>query len=181
MTDLQSELIEVKPEFMGFHKGDYPGAFPPRVEERIRLLVGSPCLHLFSGSSKIGDERIDLAHKNATRNMDVYQFVLEDKRNWKWVVLDPVYHLDAKHIKNTLKGYARFESVSGIVLYQRMLEDFMKLHAENILWFDFTSPCPPEFYREKVWMYILGGYRHIRALTWLKRQGVRLDAIQELV
>ncbi len=40
-------------EFMGFPRSNYPGAFPSKVEDQIRLIVESPCLHLFSGTSNL--------------------------------------------------------------------------------------------------------------------------------
>ena len=174
----EDELTKVKPEFMGFHKGDYPGAFPPKVERKIRTIVSSPCLHLFSGSSTIGDVRVDLSHPNATLNEDVYRYITEDFENdnswWKWVILDPVYNLENKHLQSKLRAYAKVESWSGNILYLRALEIFFQRHTENILWFDTCSPQTPGFERHKVWFYIMGGYNAIRALTWLKRKGERL-------
>ena len=168
----EEELIEVKPEFMGFHDGSYPGAFPPKVSMRIKNLVESPCLHLFSGSSKIGDVRVDLERPEATNHEDVFQFVQDDNKQWKWVVLDPIYSIKRANIK--LKPYARYESVSGTLLAQRLLEDFLRGHAENVLWFDICSPCPVGFERQKFWVFLPGAYRTCRVLTWLKRKGERL-------
>ncbi len=169
---MSDELLEVKPKFMGFQKGEYQGAFPPVVERQIKMLVGSPCLHLFSGSSKIGDARVDLAHPNATVHQDVYQFLQEDNRDWAWVLLDPDYAVSRKHLK--LSGHARTDSVSGNVLAQRLLQDYLRLHADNVLWFDLCSPKPDGFERADFWAYLPGGYKSIRALTWLKRKGERL-------
>jgi hypothetical protein len=169
---MSDELLEVKPEFMGFHKGEYQGAFPPAVEKRIKTLVSPPCLHLFSGSSRIGDCRVDLEHPNATVHDDVYHFIQEDNRNWAWVVLDPDYAVSRKHIK--LSGHARTDSVSGNVLAQRLLEDYLRLHADNVLWFDICSPRPNGFDRVKLWVFLPGGYKSVRVLTWLKRKGERL-------
>lgn len=168
----EEELIEVKPEFMGFHAGKYPGAFPPKVEERIRKVVGSPCLHLFSGSSKIGDERIDLTHPNATRNTDVFEFIRTDSRYWEWVVLDPPYQIDRADLK--LKGYGSTVAVSSSVPLRQAIERFLQEHAANVMWFDLCSPRPDGFDRQKTWLFVPGGYRAVRTLTWLKRKGERL-------
>ena len=168
------ELIEVKPEFMGFHNGDYPGAFPPKVAERIRMIAASPCLHFFSGSSKIGDERIDLTHPNATRNMDVFDFCQSDNRDWEFLVLDPPYALSDRNVERM--GYAKHDTWLWSSKTRRdILEDYIFAHIRQILWFDTVSPCPRGFYRERTWLYIKGGYTSIRALTWLKRKGERLQ------
>ena len=164
----EEELIEVKPEFMGFHRGDYPGAFPPKVEERIRKIVASPCLHLFSGSSRIGDERVDLTNPNATVNQDVFVFIMGERRTWKWVLADPPYDMVRP------MPYAQTKSFLGDVYRQKAMGYFLRAHADCVLWFDYVSPCPPGFEREKTWLYLPGGWKKVRALTWLKRKGERL-------
>ena len=69
--------------------GKYPGAFPPLVEVEIKRLVKGKVLQLFSGSSLIGEEKIDIEHRNATRNMNVKDFISTDTRSWEWIILDP--------------------------------------------------------------------------------------------
>lgn len=169
---MNEELLEIKAEFMGFHTGRYPGAFPPRVERQIKMVIGSPCLHLFSGTSRIGDVRIDLERPEATVNQDVFEFIRTDKREWPWVLADPPY--DVARPERTLKGYASTKSFLGDVYRQKAISDYLKGHADNVLWFDFVSPCPPGFYREKLWTYLPGGWKKVRVLTWLKREGERL-------
>ena len=74
-------------------RGRYHGSFSPTVEGIIRSLVRSPRLHLFSGTSNIGDGRIDLDCPQATGNMDVRDFIRGDVRRWDWCVLDPPWGL----------------------------------------------------------------------------------------
>jgi hypothetical protein len=160
-------------EFAGYNNTGYQGGFPSRVLKRIEQTVQSPCLHLFSGSSLIGDERIDIKHPNATKNMNVYQFLQEDNHNWKYVVLDPDYCISRKDIK--LKVHGLKESVGGNKLAEKLLAQYFQKHAENILWFDMTSPCFDGFYRAKIWLYVMGGFRPARILTLLKREGTNLE------
>lgn len=162
---------------MGIHSGDYPGAFPPKVERTIRMIVESPCLHLFSGSSTIGDVRVDLEHPAANVHEDVYEFISKDERKWKFVVLDPDYNLEPKRNRAKLRAHAKTDSVSGNVLYQRVLELFLRGHAENVLWFDMASPKPFGFERKKTWLWLPGSYFHVRVLTWLKREGEYLESL----
>ena len=170
---MSEELIEVKPEFMGFQNGDYPGAFPPKVDERIRKIVASPCLHLFSGSSKIGDVRVDLTHPNATDHIDVFKFVRTDGRDWKFVLLDPPYPMSQRNTEKM--SYARHDTFPWASKSKRdAFEEYIQLHAENVLWFDIISPRPRGFIKYKTWLYIKGGYTTARVLTWLKREGERL-------
>ena len=58
--------FEQKVDFGGFNNTGYAGGFPSRVEKRIKRIVKSPCLHLFSGSSLIGDERVDINQTRTT-------------------------------------------------------------------------------------------------------------------
>ena len=169
---MSDELLEVKPEFMGFPRADYPGAFPSKVEDRIKVLAQSPCLHLFSGTSKIGDVRVDIERPEATLNMNVLDFMREDKRVWKFVVADPPYEI--RRAGEKLKAYGIKDSVTGTALYQKVVDDYLRKHAENVLWFDMWSPCPHGFYRYKVWVYLSSDWHRPRILTWLKREGERL-------
>jgi len=166
------EEYEQSVEFGGYNNTGYPGGFPSRIKKRIESIVESPCLHLFSGSSKIGDVRIDFNHPNATLHMNVYDFVQEDERDWKFVVLDPDYHISRKDVK--LKVHGLKDSVGGNKLAEKLLSQYFQRHAENVLWLDITSYCFQGFYRHKVYFYLMGASRPIRALTWLKREGRRL-------
>ena len=173
MTPIDGELLEVKPEFMGFNNTGYPGAFPSRVEKIIRSLAESPCLHLFSGRSKIGDVRIDLERPEATLNCDVLEFIRSNDKTWLTVVADPPYDTPKGVVRNGLdKAYARARNLN--TQEQVEINAWLRRHAENVLWFDVTSPCPEGFYRHKTWLFLPGSMRHIRALTWLKRKGERL-------
>ena len=171
----EEELIEVKPEFMGIQNAGYPGAFPPKVEARIRKLVASPCLHLFSGRSKIGDVRVDLERPEATVNMDVFDYLIRGPgcdRQWKWILADPPYRLTEPNRK--LLGHAQTYSVAANIVLRSALSDFFQRYTENILWFDQCIPPIKGFRWEKVWLYHLWSWGNIRALTWLKRKGERL-------
>lgn len=171
---MSDELLEVKPEFMGFNQTGYPGAFPPKVEERIRKLAESPSLHLFSGRSKIGDVRVDFERPEATVNADVFEFLKTEHRIFKFVIADPPYDVPtAIERQGISKVYGISTALNGP--HQSQIGTWLQAHAENVLWFDVTSPCPEGFYREMTWLYLPGGYRHIRALTWLKRKGERLS------
>ena len=76
---------------MGMNTSDYPGAFTEPVKQIIKSVIYGNVLHLYSGSSFIGDERIDLEHPHATKNMRVEDFIEGDTRTWDWCLLDPPY------------------------------------------------------------------------------------------
>lgn len=164
------ELVEIKGQFTGFRTKNYPGAFPPKVEKLIRSIAESPCLHLFSGTSSIGDVRVDIERPEATDNLDVFDFIRRDKRVWQFVVADPPYDVPAGIERH------RIDKVYGISvalnnLRQSELCKYLKGHAENVLWFDVTAPRPKGFYRYKEWLFHPGGFHHVRVLSWLKHEG----------
>ena len=45
---------------MGMNTSGYPGAFTMPVQSIIKSIIYGKVLHLYSGSSLIGDERVDL-------------------------------------------------------------------------------------------------------------------------
>ena len=147
--------------------GEYPGAFPPNVDCIIRGLVRGSVLHLFSGTSLIGDERIDIEHPNATKNMNVKDFIATDTRNWDWVVLDPPYQITRTDVK--LNGYGIKGSVSADVTFRRNLKQYFQNHTDNILWLDICAPSLTGFEREKLWLVLTGGYHTVRVLSWLRK------------
>jgi hypothetical protein len=170
--DSMTELLEVKPEVMGIQMTGYVGAFPPQVARRIGQLAEHPILHLFSGTSLLGDERIDLAQPNATKHMDVLEFVQSDERDWKFLVADPPYEID--HAQEKLFQYAARGAVSASVPLRTAIERYARKHVENILWFDICVPPFRGFELHQVWLYRPMGWAKIRALSWFKRQGERL-------
>ena len=95
---------------MGMNTSDYPEAFTKPVIEIIKSVIYGKVLHLYSGSSLIGDERIDLEHPNATINCRVEDFIANDKRDWDWVLLDPPYAITRR---KKLEAYAETASLSA--------------------------------------------------------------------
>jgi hypothetical protein len=162
------ERFEHEVKFLGFQRKNYPGSFSIEVEKIIKSIIKSPCLHLFSGKSKLGDERIDFSSKEATKNMDVFEFIKQDNKNWKWCILDPPYNIDKPQQK--LKGYSNITPVSASIPKRNALSEYFLKHVENILWLDLCAPLPEGFQRIKLWFLLPGSYRHVRVLSWLKRK-----------
>lgn len=153
---------------MGFNNSGYPGAFTEPVKKIILSIISSPCLHLFSGSSLVGDERIDIEHKNATLNVDVKDFITTDQRDWEWVILDPPYQITRTDQK--LKGYGLKGGIASDVPFRRKIKFYFQEHVENILWLDICAPMVKGFKREQLWLLLPGGFHTVRVLSWLKRQ-----------
>jgi len=157
--------IEALP--MGVNDGKYAGSFTPTVKSIIKSVISGDVLHLYSGSSFIGSERVDLAHANATKNCKVEDFIQQDERTWDWCILDPPYAITQK---SKLSDYEEVGSLSGNVSWRRQIKEYLRHHADNILWLDFCAPTITGFRREKLWLLLPGGFHTVRVLSWLKRE-----------
>lgn len=152
---------------MGMNSSNYPGAFTEPVKKIIKSVVSGKVLHLYSGSSLIGDERVDLEHPNATRNCRVEEFLGEDSRDWDWCLLDPPYAITRR---KKLDKYAETASLSADVVWRNSIKDYFRRHISNILWLDYCAPFIVGFRRKKLWLLLPGGYHNVRVLSWLQRE-----------
>jgi len=153
---------------MGMNNSDYPGAFTEPVKQIIKSVISGKVLHLYSGSSFIGDERIDIDHPNATRNINVDDFIRGDDRQWNYVILDPPYAITRTDAK--LTGYGIKGAVSANVDRRRTVSRYLQTHTNNVLWLDDCAPMIKGFARQKLWLLLPGGYHHVRVLSWLKQE-----------
>ena len=168
---VESKFLGAEVECLGLgtSDGSYPGVWTNRLKRIVMKTIQSPTLHLFSGSSDVGDERIDYSHEKATIRDDVFHFIRNDKRTWKFVVIDPPYELE-----NPMK-YDKPKAISSDVPLRRELSKWLMNHAENIIWIDFCSPVFTGFRRKKTWIFFPGGFHRIRIMTLLERKE-RLDS-----
>ena len=164
---------------LGFQRKNYPGAFTPAVEKIIKNMIYNikmqiapskiNILHLFSGVSKIGTERIDLECKEATENISVEEFIESDERYWDVVILDPPYGIKRKA---KLYEYSRVSSVAANVKLRNKLVKYFPTHTDNIVWLDMCAPLPKNFKRKKLWFLFPGGYHTLRVLSWLINENI---------
>lgn len=152
---------------MGMNSSGYPGAFTEPVKQIIKSVISGKVLHLYSGSSFIGDERVDLEHPNATRNCRVEDFLRDDNREWDWCLLDPPYAITRR---KKLDKYAETASLSADVQWRNHIKQWFREHTDNILWLDYCAPVITGFGRRKLWLLLPGGYHNVRVLSWLKRE-----------
>lgn len=158
--------FEVEVLGMGFNNSGYPGAFTPVVNNIIKTVSGGKVLHLYSGSSLIGDERVDIEHPNATINCRVEDFIKGNKKYWDWVVLDPPYNITNE---GKLKGYGLTKAVFANVPLRNALKQYFQNYAGNIMWLDYCAPMIKGFDRRKLWFLLPGGFHTVRVLSWLKK------------
>lgn len=101
-------LCMVKLEVITVDNGssEYPGSFAKKEQEIIRVYMKEPCLHLFSGRSRIGSVRVDLSCDEATHKQDVFEYLEGCKEKFATVLLDPPYNdkFADKYEKLNIKG-----------------------------------------------------------------------------
>jgi len=158
---------------MGTANGNYPGEFTEPVIQIIKSIIGNSksVLHLFSGTSTLGNIRIDIDCPQATDRKDVLEFIKNDNRKWEYIILDPPYDIKTK---SKIDEYAKTSSVAADVLLRRALAEYFSTHTDNIVWLDMCAPMIRGFQRKKLWFLFPGGYRTLRILSWLKRYENRL-------
>ena len=160
--------FEIEVMGMGFNNSDYAGAFTVPVQDIIKSHISGKVLHLFSGSSLIGDERVDIDHKNATINCDVKEFIKSDSRRWDWAILDPPYNIT--RVGTKLKGYGLSGCIASDVVFRRNLKHYFQSYVDNILWLDICAPMVKGFSRQALWLLLPGGFHTVRVLSWLQKE-----------
>lgn len=153
----------------------YPGAFHPNVDSKIRELIGTKnCIHLFSGSSKLGNIRVDIEHPNATHHMDVYNFITawsgvdfrqarDSLKRPLVLLLDPDYEIERKDKK--LNGHGLTASLSASVKHRKLFLNWVqKMGFEEIIYLD---QCTPKIkgYAWEYWLVLTGGWHTNRILS----------------
>lgn len=151
---------------MGTNSSGFPGAFTGVVKRIIEATISGKVLHLYSGSSLIGDVRVDLEHPNATHHCRVEEFIKLDVREWDFCVLDPPYAITQI---SKLSKYAERASLSSNVVWRNYIRDYFKGYCKNIVWLDFCAPMVEGFKRKKLWLLLPGGFHTVRVLSWLTK------------
>lgn len=161
------DKFEIEVLGMGMKDYAYAGSFTQPVRKIITSLLYGKVLHLFSGSSLIGNERVDSEHPNATVHCKVNDFIATNSEDWDWVLLDPPYNLSQR--TRDLLNYPLSCPLSADVKGRRQLKLYLQRHSENVLWLDICAPSINGFRRKKLWLLLPGGFHPVRVLSWLER------------
>lgn len=112
----------------------YPGDFTKKEIKIIKYNCRGKILHLFSGCSLIGHERIDYACKEATKNIDVFEYLENCNKKFNTVIIDAPYNeIFAKKyqkIGNTPRQFIIFADAKGTI---RLFDMIRKIEPEIII------------------------------------------------
>ncbi len=174
IQELFRDMFPIKPEGAEMYlatficqDSGYFGGFHAKEEEIIRYYMKSPCLHLFSGSSKLGDVRVDLNPKsNATHIQDVLEFLEQNTQSFETVILDPPYN------KTAIEKYAKDSGLPEEKFFfpdnfrhrdqtMRLYKGLKKLYPGRIIWKGWVVPPWKNIqYRPKIWVVGVWGGAH---------------------
>ncbi len=144
---MQLELVTV-----GRGETNYPGSFTKFDKRTIFAWAYGYTLHLFSGSSDIGKCRVDWHCKEATLNVDVFEFLegIIDKPNFiSTIILDPPYN----------ESYAKKYSIIG---HRKYYQFIMYTHAEiTSHLFNMLRELAPNRIILKSWQYYIPKDYHL--------------------
>lgn len=87
------------------------------VQETSRLDLERPLVHLCSGSSRLGDIRVDAAHPLATIKADVFHLPFQDA-SVPTIIVDPPYEWDLRERTRFGKELARVHRPGGRLLWK---------------------------------------------------------------
>jgi hypothetical protein len=109
---------------------EYPGAFTPEEENIIIDWCRGTILHLFAGTSKIGEVRID-STPTATHNQDVFTFLESSQNIFQTIILDPPYNKRYAQMYIKLGGRGNF--IMGQKGTKHLFKLICQLHPERII------------------------------------------------
>lgn len=104
------------------------------VQETSRLDLERPVLHICSGSSKLGDVRVDAVHDAANLKADMFHLPFPD-HSFPVVVIDPPYELNLQDRCKLAKELARVHRPGGRLLWKAPWlphEGFYQIHDVTV-------------------------------------------------
>lgn len=150
---------------------DYPGNFTKEEITLINRYLAGKILNLFSGRSLIGHERIDYSCNEATKNMDVFEYLTEPG-SFDTVIIDAPYNTwfadKYKKIGDTPEQFIIFASAEKTTRLFTLIEE--KIKPAVIIIKSWNYYIPAGYNLEKLFVCYPGGYRKSTMLLIAKRR-----------
>ena len=153
---------------------EYPGNFTPKEIKIIKYNAKGKVLNLFSGSSKIGNVRVDFSHENATHKEDVFDFLYYHLQ-WDYydtIIIDAPYNQKFgdkyRKLGNTPKQFIIFANTIDTT---RLFLRIIKAHPKIIIFKSWNYYIPKGYSLKKGYMCYPGGYRKSTLLLILEKEG----------
>jgi len=155
---------------IGNNKSNFIGAFVNKEINIIKKWIEPPCLHLFSGSSLIGETRIDISHQNATHNIDVFEYLKLAPNTNNTIIIDAPYNKKYEEIYNThgliFTSFSIFANTPKTSLLWKLIS---KLAPKIIILKSWNYYILKNYYLNDGYLCYSGGYRKPTILLKMKK------------
>lgn len=151
---------------------NYPGSFSNFETKTIKEYIEGNVLHLFSGSSLIGNVRVDFSHENATHHEDAFEFLIKNKEHFDTAIIDAPYN------QKFAQEYAKISGVDSskqfiIFADSKKTTELFKLinqkGIKRIIIKSWNYYVPKNYVIKKCFICYAGGYRKPTFLMILDR------------
>ena len=151
---MKLEVIKV-----GNGSEDYPGNFTKKELQIIKYASKGRVLNLFSGKCGFGNERIDFSSKEATKNMDVFEYI-KFCHYYDTIIIDAPYNQrfadKYKKIGNTPKQFIIFADTKKTTY---LFDQIYKWNPKVIILKSWNYYIPRGYKLKKGYLCYPGGYR----------------------
>jgi len=156
---------------VGNGSNNYFGDFTSEEISKIKYNCLHPILNLFSGKSNIGDIRIDYSCKEATHNLDVFEYLEKSNEVFKTVVIDAPYNQKFadkyQELGKTQKQFIIFADVKGTNKLFNLIKE--KINPIRIIIKSWNYYCPKGYFVKESYLCYAGGYRKPTILLILEK------------
>lgn len=156
---------------VGNGSNNYFGNFTTEEISIIKYNCLHPVLNLFSGKSNIGDIRIDYSCKEATHNLDVFEYLKKSNNHFKTVIIDAPYNQKFadkyQELGKTPKQFIIFADVKGTNTLFKFIKENIK--PIRIIIKSWNYYCPKEYSVKESYLCYAGGYRKSTILLILEK------------
>lgn len=163
---------------IGNNKSNFVGAFVNKEIIIIKEWIKPPCLNLFSGSSLIGEERIDISHENATLNCDVFEYLDLAPNTFNTILIDAPYNKKYEEIYNThgqkFTNFSIFANTPKTSLLWKLIS---KLSPERIILKSWNYYILRNYDFNDGYLCYPGGYRKPTILLKMTRKDLQFTDI----
>ncbi len=149
----------------------YPGDFTPEEKRIIMYNSKGNILNLFSGSSTIGNVRVDFSHSNATHKTDVFKFLKENQDYYNTIIIDAPYNqrFAEKYREISQISWEQFIIFADVKKTTKLWNYIKKIEPEIIILKSWNYYCLKGYYIAKAFLCYPGGYRKSTILLIMRK------------
>ena len=142
-------------------RNDWIGGFSPLEINLINKYTKSSILHLFSGSSSIGEIRVDINPKSqATIIDDVFKYIQNNNEKFNTILLDPIYSSEHR-----VKFWREVYNEHNPELFKKMYVFPYDTRRTKKLWDFFEKMYPLRIIIKSLGFYTIPKYKLLQGFS----------------